>query len=45
MDDELFKRRQEGLLLRCVDKQKVKWIMHGVHEGTCKAHKLDPKMR
>ena len=45
VDDELFKRSQEGLLLKRVNDVEAKRIMHEVHEGICGAHKLGPKMR
>ena len=44
VNDELFKRSQEGLLLKCVNDIEVRKIMHEVHEGICGAHKLGPKM-
>ena len=45
VDDELFKRRQERLLLKCVNDIEAKRIMHKVHEDICGAHKSGPKMR
>ena len=45
VDDELFKRSQEGLLLKRVNDVEAKRIMHEVHERICGAHKLGPKMR
>ena len=33
VDDELFKRSQEELLLKYVNDVKAKWIMHELHEG------------
>ena len=45
VDDELFKRSQKGLLLKCVDDIDLKRIMHEVHVGICIAHKSGPKMR
>ena len=41
VDHELFKRSQEGLLLKYVDDGEAKRIMHKVHEGICGAHKSD----
>ena len=45
LDDELFKRRQEGLLLRCVNSAEAKRTVYEVHKGICGAHKLGLKMR
>ena len=45
VDDELFKRSQEGLLLKCVNDIEARRIMHEVYEGICGAHKSGPKMR
>ena len=45
VDDELFKRSQEGLLLKCVNDVEAKRIMCEVHEGICGANKLGPKMK
>ena len=45
VDDELFKRSQEVLLLKCVNDVEAKRIMHEVHEGICRAHKFGTKMR
>ena len=45
VDNELFKRSQEGLLLKCVDNSEARSIMHKVHEGICRAHKSGLKMR
>ena len=45
VDDELFKRSQDGLLIKCVNGTEVKKIMHEVHEGICRVHKSGPKMR
>ena len=39
VDDKVFKRSQEGLLLKCINDIKAKRIMHEVHEGICGAHK------
>ena len=44
VDDELFKRSQEGLLLKCVDDDEAKRIMHEVHEGIYGAHKSGSKI-
>ena len=46
VNDELFKKSQEGLLLKFVDDDSnAKRIMHEVHGGICGAHKSSPKMR
>ena len=44
VDEELYKRCQESLLLKCVSDIEAKRIMQEVHEGICRAHKLGPKM-
>ena len=45
VEDELLKRSQEWLLLKCVDDVEAKRMMHEVHEGICGAQKSGPKMR
>ena len=42
VDDEMFKRSQQGLLLKCVNGTEAKRI---IHEGICGAHKSGPKIR
>ena len=45
VDDELFKKSQEGLLLKYVNATESKRIMDKVHEGIYRAHKSGPEMR
>ena len=44
INDEMFKRIYEGLLLKCVDNFRIRKIMDKLHEGLCGAHKLGSKM-
>ena len=39
VDGQLYKRGYSAPLLKCIDKDKVKYIMAEVHEGVC-SHQL-----
>ena len=41
--DKLYKRRAEGLLLKCLDKLEAMKVMGEVHEGVYRSHRLGPK--
>ena len=44
-DKELYKKGQDGLLLRCLEKHEAMLAMAEVHEGICGAHQAGVKMR
>jgi hypothetical protein len=37
-DDELYRRTNKGLLLRCLDEEAARVAMGEVHEGLCSTH-------
>jgi hypothetical protein len=45
VDDELYKRSMDGLLLKCMGEEQAKVAMGEVHEGLCRTHQLVHKMR
>ncbi|XP_059650693.1 uncharacterized protein LOC132296517 [Cornus florida] len=46
MDGELYKKsKEDGLLLRCLDKLESIQVMGEVHNGLCGAHQAETKMR
>ncbi|GAB2268987.1 hypothetical protein Dimus_038752 [Dionaea muscipula] len=45
IEGELFKKRPDGILLRCVSEPEAKTIMTEVHEGVCGAHQAGVTMR
>ena len=45
IDDELYRRTGEHLLLNCLGSDQAKVAMGEVHEGICDTHQLAPKMR
>ena len=45
LNDELYKRSTESLLLKCLDKDESMRVMAEVHEGICESHRSGPKMR
>jgi hypothetical protein len=45
INDELYCRTTEHLLLKCLDHDKAKIAMGEVHEGICGTHQLAPKMK
>ena len=38
IDDILFRRNYDGILLRCVDERKAQELMKEFHEGICGGH-------
>ncbi|KAL0462487.1 UNVERIFIED_CONTAM: hypothetical protein Slati_0136300 [Sesamum latifolium] len=36
--EELFKRIPEGMLLKCLDKERVEYVMREIHGGSCGNH-------
>jgi hypothetical protein len=45
IENELYRRTMEGLLLKCLDKEKAQVAMEEVHEGLCGTHQSAPKMK
>ncbi|KAK2997595.1 hypothetical protein RJ639_025679 [Escallonia herrerae] len=43
--DTLYKRSLDGMLLRCIVKDKVEEVMREVHSGACGAHQSGPKLQ
>ena len=37
-EDVLFKKSKDQMLLRCVDANEAKKIVHEIHEGVCDTH-------
>ena len=37
-EDVLYKKSKDQILLRCVDANKAKKIVHEIHEGVCGTH-------
>ena len=45
IDGELFRRSQEGILLKCLSKDETLKLMGEVHVGVCGAHKSGSNMK
>jgi ribonuclease HI len=45
IDDELYRRTAEDLLLKCLDLDHARVAMGKVHEGICGTHQSAPKMK
>jgi hypothetical protein len=45
MDDELYQRTIDGLLLKCLGEEEADVAMGEVHEGLCGSHQSAPKMK
>ncbi|MBV8801981.1 MAG: reverse transcriptase-like protein, partial [Gammaproteobacteria bacterium] len=45
LQDTLYKRSYDQLLLRCLSSQEANQAMNEVHSGICGAHQAGPKMR
>ena len=45
IDDELYRRTAEDVLLRCLDSDQARVAMGEVHEGICGTHQSAPKMK
>ena len=45
IDDELYRRTAEDLLLKCLDSDQARIAMGEVHEGICGTHQSAPKMK
>ena len=44
IDEELYRRTAEDLLLKCLDSDQARVAMGEVHEGICGTHQSAPKM-
>ena len=45
LDDELYYRTLDGVLLRCLSNDESKSLMGVIHEGVCRAHQLAFKIK
>ena len=45
IDDELYRRTAEDLLLKCLDLDQARVDMGEVHEGICGTHQSAPKIK
>jgi len=45
LEGELYYRRIDGVLLRCLDKEEAKDLMGEIHEGVCGSHQSAYKMK
>src|SRR6185437_13161652 len=45
IDDELYRRTTEDILLKCLDSDQARVAMGEVHEGICGTHQSAPKMK
>jgi hypothetical protein len=45
MDDELYRRTVDGMLLRCLGEEQSRLAMGELHEGLCGTHQAAPKMK
>jgi hypothetical protein len=45
MNDELYRRIMEGLLLKCLGEEQEHIVMEEVHEGLCGTHQSAYKMK
>ena len=45
LDDQLYYKTVDGVLLKCLNQEEPKVLMGEVHEGICGAHQLAYKMK
>jgi hypothetical protein len=45
IENNMFYRTLEGLLLKCLGLTEVNWLLHEVHEGACGTHQSAHKMK
>jgi hypothetical protein len=45
LDNQLYYRTVDGVLLKCLNQEDAKVLMGEVHEGFCGAHQLAHKMK
>jgi len=45
LDDQLYHRTVDGVLLKCLNREEAKVLMGEIHEGVCGAHQSAHKMK
>ena len=45
LDDQLYYKTVDGVLLKCLNQEEAKVLMGEVHEGICGAHQLAYKIK
>ena len=45
LDDQLYYKTVDGVLLKCLNQEEAKVLMGEVHEGICEAHQSAYKMK
>ena len=45
LDDQLYYKTVDGVLLKCLNQEEAKVLMGEVHEGICRAHQSAYKMK
>jgi hypothetical protein len=45
IEDDMFYKTLEGLLLKCLGPTEANWLLHEVHEGACGTHQSADKMK
>ena len=45
LDDQLYHRTVDGMLLKCLKKEEAKVLMGEIHEGVCGAHQSPHKIK
>jgi hypothetical protein len=45
LDDALYRRTIDGVLLKCLSEEQAKEVVQEVHDGICGAHQLAHKMK
>jgi len=45
LDDQLYHRTVDGVLLKCLNQEEAKVLMREIHEGVCGAHQSTHKMK
>lgn len=45
IENRLFKKTPEGVLLKCLDESEAYLVVSNVHSGACDAHQLGNKMK
>ena len=45
LDDQLYHRTVDGVLLKCLNQEEAKVLMGKIHEGVCGAHQSAHKMK
>ena len=45
LEEELYYRTIDGVLLKCIDNEEAKVLMGKIHEGVCGSHQSEYKMK